>query len=80
VKSSEVILWEAMAQDATLEDLIMEGRDAEDPQRVPYLRGYRDALAWVLGWQKDPDTDVRSFLAVADMEVSARGLGKRDDT
>ena len=78
MKSSEIILWEAMARDAELDDLLREGRGAEDPERVAYLRGYRDALARALGWERDRDTDVRNFLAASEVEFAARYWGQSD--
>jgi hypothetical protein len=31
MKSDEIVLWEAMAQDAELEETLQKGRGAEDP-------------------------------------------------
>ena len=73
VRSDEIVLWKALAADAALEEVLQEGRGAAlDPERVAYLRGHRDALAWALGWERDRDTDVRNFLAMSEMEAAAR--------
>jgi hypothetical protein len=73
-RSDETILWKAMAADAELDEVLQEaGRvGGFDAKQVAYLRGYRNALAWVLGWERERDGDVHDFLMMCELEVQAR--------